>query len=567
MGGHRHRLTAGRHRPDTRIPGRTAAGAAVLAALILPVAFVAVFFAWPVLAMLGLGFISDGRVELSGVGELLSRARTLRVIGQTLGMAGSATLLSLAAGIPLAAVLYRRRFPGRSLLRLLVTVPFVMPTVSVALAFRSLLHESGPLGGLGLDGTVTAVVIAMTFFNIAIVVRTVGGSWESLDPRMEEAALVLGASPATVFRTVTLPRLLPAIGAAAAIVFLFCATSFALVILLGGIRVGTIETEIYYQTTHFLDLRAASVLSVLQLIIVAGLLIVAGWSRRRRTADRRSGVRHAVRPATRRDAVGVAFAVIVAAALSIPILSLVIRSFAVPGGWGIDNYLALATGGARNALRISVWEALGNSLAFGIGATVLALLLGLLAALALSRPVRNRFGRRALRGVDHALMLPLGVSAVTVGLGILITLGRPPFAFHSSPFLVVVAQALVALPLVLRSILPALDGIDPKQRDALRVLGAGPLRVLRDVDLAVLRRPLVAATALAFAVCIGEFGATSFLTRPEYATLPIVIHRLVDTPGAGNLGMAFAASVVLALLTVGGMALVERSRVTSAAAF
>ncbi len=122
----------------------------------------------------------------------------------------------------------------------------------------------------------------MVFFNLAVVVRTVGSMWEHLDPRREQAAAALGASPLHVLRTVTLPALAPAVVAAASIVFLFCATAFGLVLTLGGLRYSTVETEIYLLTTQFLDLRGAAALSLLQLLVVAGLLYAAHVARTRR---------------------------------------------------------------------------------------------------------------------------------------------------------------------------------------------------------------------------------------------------------------------------------------------
>ena len=142
-------------------------------------------------------------------------------------------------------------------------------------------------------------------------------------------------------------------------------------------------------------------------------------------------------------------------------------------------------------------------------------------------------------------MLPLGVSAVTVGFGFLVTLDHPPLDFRGSPWLVPVAQAMVALPLVVRAVAPALHGIDPRQREAAAALGADPLRVLASVDLPVAWRPVLAAAGFAFAVSLGEFGATSFLARPDRPTLPVVVFDLISRPGAENFGMALAASVVL----------------------
>jgi thiamine transport system permease protein len=257
----------------------------------------------------------------------------------------------------------------------------------------------------------------------------------------------------------------------------------------------------------------------------------------------------------------------VTAALAIPVLSLVERSLRTPDGYGFTNYALLSGTGTRNALVVPVWVALGNSLTIAVQATLIAVVIGLVASLVLSRSPRRPWPRRALAAFDGALLLPLGVSAVTVGFGFLITLNQPPLDLRSSPVLVPIAQALVALPLVVRTVLPVLRSIDPRLRESAAVLGAAPWRVVRDVDLAVVARPLLAASGFAFAVALGEFGATSFLARPDRPTLPVVIFRLIGLPGGDNLGMAIAASVVLAGVTVAVIALVERLRVGTVGAF
>jgi len=533
----------------------------------VPVAFVGVFFAWPVAAMVGRGLFVDGALDLTGFGEVLARPRTLRLIGLTIGQAALASVVCVVLGLPIAHVLYRLRFRGQRMLRALVVLPFVLPTVVVGVAFRTLLREGGLLGSLQLDGTFAAIMLALVFFNVAVVVRTVGTTWEGLDKRQEEAARVLGASPVRVWLTVTLPRLAPAITSAASIVFLFCSTAFGVVLVLGGTKFGTIETEIYLLTTQFLDLRGASVLSVTQLVVVVLVLLVAARARGRRTAQRRVDSARSGRVPRLGDLPAIVVTVAVAGFLALPIVALLLRSLRTADGWGLGNYLALGTTGSRNALVVPVWVALGNSLAIAVQATALALVVGLAASLVISRRPRSLGLRRSLAGFDAVLMLPLGVSAVTVGFGFLITLNTPPFDLRSSPVLVPIAQALVALPLVVRTILPVLTGIDGRMRESAAVLGSPPWRVLRDVDLAIVGRPVLAASGFAFAVALGEFGATSFLSRPDRPTLPVVIFRLIGLPGGDNFGMAIAASVVLAAVTVAVIALVERLRVGTMGAF
>ncbi|KSW29562.1 iron ABC transporter permease [Cellulomonas sp. B6] len=535
------------------------------AAVAVPVLFLGVFFVQPVAEIVGRGFVTDGRLDLSGFAEVFARPRTWRVVGQTLAQAALGTAGAVLLGVPGAYVLYRCRFPGRGALRAFVTVPFVLPTVVVGVAFRSLLVDGGLLGGLGLDGTVTAIVLALVFFNYAVVVRTVGGMWERLDERTEQAARALGASPWRVLTTVTLPALGPAIASAASLVFLFCATAFGTVLVLGGRRYGTVETEIWIQTTQFLDLRAAAVLSVVQLVVVAAALTAAGRARARTERALSVGGPAAAHPVRLReplDAAAVAVtAVAVLGLLALPLVNLVVRSLRTPRGWGFDNYAALAV--PQDTLAVSAWHAAGTSLRTATDATVIALVVGGLVALVVSRRPRGTAARRAVGGLDALFMLPLGVSAVTVGFGFLVAMDAPlglPVDLRTSPVLVAVAQAVVAVPLVVRTVLPVLRAIDPRQREVAATLGAAPGRVLRTVDLAVAVRAVGLALGFAFAASLGEFGATSFLARPQEPTLPVVIFRLLGRPGAENYGAALAASVLLAALTAGIVAVCERLR-------
>jgi thiamine transport system permease protein len=510
---------------------RVGARLGVAGLAIVPLVVLAVFFVLPIAAMLSRGFWQDGSFDPTGVLQVLGRPRVQRVLWFTLWSAALATVLTVVLGVPTTYVLYRLRFPGRGVLRALVMMPFVLPTVVVGVAFRTLLVRSGPLGFLRLDGTAAAIVGAMVFFNLAVVVRTVGASWESLDRRPAEAAAALGATPVQVLRSVTLPALRPAIISAATVVFLFCSTAFGVVLILGGLRYATVETEIYLLTTQFLDLRAAAALSILQLLAVVALLVLAHRARASRGGSSPARDRAPQRP-RRGDLPALLVTTTVLGFVAAPIVALVVRS-----------------------LRVAV------------DATLLAVVLGVAVAVIVSRVPRGRFERRGLALLDGAFMLPLGVSAVTLGFGFLIALDQPPLDLRSSPVLVPIAQAMVALPLVVRTIAPVLRSIDDRQRQAAATLGASPWRVACTIDAPIGLRPLLAATGFAFAISLGEFGATSFLARPDRPTLPVVIYRLISSPGQENFGMALAGSVVLAGVTVAVMSVVERLRVGSMGAF
>lgn len=546
-------------RPGTR----SSAGWALfwVLATLVPVGFLAVFFAWPAGALIARGFVEDGRPTLEGFTAIFAEPRTWRILRQTLSQALWGTVLSVLLGVPGAYVLYKTRFPGRGLVRAVATIPFVLPTVVVGVAFKTLFAATGPLGFLGLDETFAVIVAALVFFNFSVIVRTVGGLWARLDPRLGEAARVLGASPLRVLATVTLPALAPAIASGAAIVFLFCAGAYGTVMILGGVRFGTIETEIWYRTTQLLDLRSAAALAVVQLVFVSAALWASSRLQARASVQRLRSDESSERAwDPRRDwAPTLLTGVVLVGLIVAPMANLVVRSLWTPDGPGLRYYALLFTV-EGTGLHAPVWAAVVTSLTLAAQASALAVTLGVLVSLVLSRRPRRRPLPALLRALDSVFMLPLGVSAVTVGFGFLITLNRPPLDLRSSPILIPIAQAMVALPLVVRSLLPVLRAIDPRQREAAATLGAGPGRVLATVDLPYALRGLGLAVGFALATSLGEFGATSFLARPDAPTLPVVIYRLIGRPGVDNYGMAMAAAVILAVVTGAVMAAAERLR-------
>ncbi len=523
-------------------PPRTARGFGLALLGVAPIGFLVVFFAWPVLAIIGRGFAAGG------LDVVLGDPQTWRLAGFTVATAAGSTVVAVLAGLPVAFLLSRVRLPGVGLARTLVLVPFVLPTVVVGLAFRALWP----------DGGVLPIVLANAFFNVAVVARTVAGLWARLDSRTSDAARALGASPWRAFRSVTLPALAPAIASAAAVVFLFCATSFGVVLILGGARYRTLETEIYLRTVDLLDLSGASALSLIQFAAVVAALVVGGLARRRKEGARiGSGT-------VRRPRGGewwvVGAAGVVLALLLTPIVALLAESVSTSDGWSLAGYRALAGTGEKGALQVSGWDAALNSLKVAIDATLLALVVGVLASVVLV--ALRRSPARAARGLgetlDAALMLPLGVSAVTVGFGYLVTLDALPGDLRTSPYLVPLAQALVIIPLIVRIVLPVLRSVDVRLRQAASTLGASPLRVWREIDLPLTLRPLVAAAGFGFVVALGEFGATSFLARPTSPTLPVAIASLMGRPGELNNQMAYAACALLMLVTVLAVALIDR---------
>jgi thiamine transport system permease protein len=538
---------------DSSLLGTSPLGKAGLAAIIaIPSAFLLYFFAYPVISITIRGLTIDGTFSLGVIGDVLTDGSLRSVAGFTVLQAIISTVVTVVVAFPAAWAFARYDFPGKRALRAATLVPFVLPTLVVGSAFLTI---AGPNGAIGVDltGTLFLIVVAHAFYNYAIVVRGVGAYWERIDPRIDDAARTLGASAFTAFRTVTLPLLRPVIASTSALVFLFSFTSFGVVLLLGDLKHTTIEVEIWRQTTAFLRLDVASTLAVLQLMGVGLILAGYGWFQRTTAVQFEHASAPTRRPRKGKERIGVTAALAsMIVILGTPLLLLVIRSFTDPaGGLGIVNYQNLVRLPEITAAFVDPVAAIRNSFLVAFMTLVLALVIGGLAAAALTYA-----SQRAARGFDLFVMLPLGTSAVTIGFGFLVALSWP-VDMRTSLMLIPIAHALVAIPFVVRTTTPALGSVKHTLREAAAVLGASPWRTWWTIDLRIVTPAVIVAAAFAFAISMGEFGATAFITRPNFPTIPIAIFKLLGKPGAAPFGAAIALSVILMVITGVSMFIID----------
>ncbi|WOC13388.1 ABC transporter permease [Gordonia sp. MP11Mi] len=509
---------------------------------LVPLLFTAVVFAWPLGVLVMRALDDDDATTLT---QSWSRTGALGLLGVTVLQAAVSAVAALVVAAPIVWLLSRVKLPGTGLLRVIVTLPFVLPTVVVGVAFRAVFD--GPLAFLGVEQGWTAIIAAHTFLNVAVVVRVVSAAWQRVDPRQVAAARALGASPTRAFLDVVAPRLLPAAAAAFALIFLFCSTSYGVVVILGGGTARTLETEIYLQGIGYARLPDAVALSVLQIGVVLAALAVArvlGSAR----VPQSGATSHAEHPRGFGWIAVIAVLAWIGVWLVLPIATLVIRSLRPGGRWGLAGYRAMFDDtygeSAVASLRYSVTSALL--------ATVIAVAVGLVTAAALTRG-----GGFVARAGALLSILPLGISAVTLGFGYTLALAELPYEVAASPLIVPCVQALIAIPVVVGVMVPALEQVPPRLRDAAATLGARGPRVFATVDLRLTARSLSAAAAFAFVMAIGEFGATTFLARANTTTLPVLIGSLMGRPGADNYAAAMAASVLLVAVSAMVVAAVE----------
>ena len=502
----------------------------------VPAAFLGVFFFFPLWTILERTFTA------SEIAEVWSR--NLDVLWFTAWQAAVSCVLTIAAAFPMAYVLGRYSFKGRNLVRAMLLVPFVLPTVVVSAAMLSVFDRFGVEDRL--RHTLWAVLLAHVFFNFAIVARTLGSYWSHLGHAQEEAARTLGAGALRTFWSITLPRLMPALLGVASIVYLFCFTSFGVILILGGPRRATLDTEIWRYAIGRLEFSTAAALVVLQLLAVLAIVALNSWLTSRRVLPEQLRTDTSRRPETSRQRWAIRGTLAWAGLLlGMPLVTLVERSFGTGGdGYSLSSYRALtSSGSAGRLLFVKPVEALLNSLAFAGVATGIAVIVGVLVALAVA--YSRGYSKGAAGAIDTAMLLPLGTSAVAVGLGLLLALDSPPLDIRDSPWIIPVAHALIGVPFVLRGVAPVLSAIPKQVRESAKLLGASQFRLWRDIDIPLARRSILSAAGFAFAVSLGEFGASEFLVRPERPTVPVVIYQLLSRPGDLAYGQALALSVIL----------------------
>lgn len=535
---------------------------------LLPVAFLAVFFFLPLSKILSLTFSAESFTP-GNLGIIYSSLRF------TFFQAGLSTILTLLLGLPSAALFARYDFRGKSVLRALTAVPFMLPTVVVAASFNSLFGQRGlintilqPSSSPIYPSPFTLILLAHVFYNTTIVIRIVGAAISSLDPKLEQTARSLGADSLRVWRDVLLPLLRPSILAASLLVFLFDFTSFGVILLLGGSYFSTLEVEIYIQAVRQLNLPLSAVLSVIQLLctLVFALLYTRLSSRFTTPLNPRTIL---FKPGTKgQKLVVTGFCILLTVFFVLPLASLPVRSLfrleadrgqrgGVEYGFTTDYYEELFINRRGSVFYVPPFQAILNSLLYAAATVVLSILLGFPAAFALAHPTPLE------KFLDPLLLLPLGSSAVMLGLGFILAFGK----WLTSPLLVPLAHTLVALPFVVRTLQPAIASIPDRLHQAASSLGASPFNVWKTIDFPILRRAVLAAATFAFTISLGEFGAALLIARPDLPTIPVAIERFLSQPGGLNYGQAMAMATILMTIAVAGILLMEKLRQPNAGEF
>ncbi|PJF23355.1 MAG: iron ABC transporter permease [Phototrophicales bacterium] len=545
---------------------------------LIPLVFLAGFFFFPLASIMDLSLRPQGQFDLSSFGAVIGERYYRDVLWFTIWQAIVSTLLTLGLALPGAYIVTRYRFWGKSILMSLATLPFVLPTVVVAAAFASLIFSRGILNDLLMavlpldspplrfERTLTAIFVAHVFYNYAVALRMISGYWANQSPRMEEAARVLGCHGWRLWWEIRLPILRPAILASAVLVFIFTFTSFGVVLILGGPKYATLEVEIYNQTLVWLDLPMAAALSLVQIGVMFFMMLIYTRLQRSTVVTLQSVEQVARRPYRWEWLLISGNLIVMIGLLFAPLGALILRSVAGESGFTLEHYINLSRNPRGSILFVPPLQAISNSVQFALIAMMTATFLGTLTAYLIHR----------VRWLDAIFMLPLATSAVTLGFGYTVSMDFDgvrqllgvdgDWDLRTWVGLIPVAHTLVALPFVVRSVLPALRSIPPNIKEAAAVLGASPWWVWWRIELPLISRGIFVGATFAFTISMGEFGASVFIAR-RTPTMPLVIEQLLGQPGAANYSQAFAMSAILMMVCAVAFILIERVRTAGVGEF
>ncbi|MFA5514019.1 MAG: iron ABC transporter permease [Sphaerochaetaceae bacterium] len=530
------------------------------------VLLLALLFMVPLLFILTKAFVGEDKTfTLSRVFLLAKDPYTWRILRFTLFQAFISTVVSILIALPGAYLLANYTFLGKKLIKAISVIPFVLPSILVVLGFVIFYGNSGLLNQLLMAlfkleepplkilYTFKAVIAAHAFYNFPIALALISTFWEQLPSRYNDAAMTLGAKKLTIFRTITLPRLIPPILSASTLIFLFCFSSFAILLVLGGgPRFTTLEVEIYRRARMLLDLEGAASLSLLSIVVNIILVGVYIWTQRLVAHQEEIELIDQKRLIRREKSVLIKILIFIYLAFSSlfvlgPLGGIVYRSFTAPVsrggkvGFTLRWYKELF---GSSQVSSSIMGVAASALLLSFVIAFLASFVGLVFSTLLSSRLRNQKGRYSL-SLELFAMLPMAVSSVIIGLGYLLISNWLNPSHLGSRALVVLAHVVIISPFVLRTVLPEYRKISFSYTQASLTLGANVRQTFWFVELPLLRSALITAFAFGFALSIGELNATLTLADSSLVTLPIIIYRLI---GSYNFAGACALGTILILI-------------------
>ncbi|MEX2690400.1 MAG: ABC transporter permease [Candidatus Njordarchaeum guaymaensis] len=537
---------------------------AILLSIIL---YMIIFMYYPLSKVIVDAFINEHGITLEYFLILFRSSTVISAIFFSFWIAIISTIFSVILGVPLAYILTKYDFKGKDIFTALIMVPFVLPGIVVGFAFLTLYGTYGYFTQLFyfltghriiLGRGIPGILLAHIFYNAPMVALITTSVWRRIDPEIEESAEILGSKGFYKFIRIILPLIYPGILSAAVLTFIFCFTSFEIVLLLGGPFYRTIEVQIYSYYLTFFDFNLAAALAFLQIIFISIMVLVYLKVVENVTQIRKMGKTGVIRTKSlfkgvlNRDKVDIIMAVFLISFLVFmvsPLIAIFLSAFHDPitGRYTLQGWYSLFSTKYNTYLGAAPIVAPINSILYSIFAGTLTLILSIATAYQLW--LRKRLS--IIFGVTT--FIPVAVSRITIGLGIISAFGPLGILATDPRPLIIIAHTFIAYPFSTRALLNGLYKLDPEILDAAKVLGASTAQRIKKIDIPLIAPSIALAVALAFATSLGEFASTTLLYRGSYATLTVLLYLMVAgrkfiTAGAAALLLVFLSFVTFLII-------------------
>jgi thiamine transport system permease protein len=476
----------------------------------------------------------------------------------------------LIIGLPGAYLLSNYDIKGKKVILGICAIPFVLPSILVILGFVSFYGNNGFLNQLLMSlfhleepplrilYSYQAIILAHAFYNFPVILLLVTTYWSNLDPKYEMSSYVFGASRFQTFFNVTFRRILPSILSSSLLVFLFCFTSFSIILVLGGgPKYTTMEVEIYRRARINMDMNGAAAYSIVSIVFCIVLLILYLASQKLISSSDSvvtSNYKKEKRPTSILGKIFSSLYFIVSGLFILaPILSIILKScFATVSRssqkvFTLKYYKQLfgmqSTSGVMNDATPAILASLKIALIVGL------LTVPIVLSLSIATKRKNSFSSNFIELIG---MLPLAISSVIIGLGYYLIAAKVPYL--SGTALVVLAHLVIALPFALRIITPELDKLPNTLSQSAMTLGATPFRAFIDIELPLIKNALIKAAIFSFATSMGEINATLVLSSSKIVTIPVVMYRLIGSynfAGASALGTILIVVCAIVFISTG----------------
>lgn len=549
--------------------------------LSIPSFFLFFFFVIPLLKIFTLAFgieMDQNKLfSLTHIIDVLSNDITLYFLYWDTQQALITTILCVLIGLPGSYILAHYRFPAKSFLRNLLTVPFILPPIVVLFGFIAVFGRGGWInqfwmnltGSLLIDiyATYVGIILAHVFYNIPVIIRLTEIGWKNIDPEIVAVARSLKASKWRIFWKIQFPQLLPILAAASLLVFIYAFNSFAIVLYLGDPQFQTLEVRIFW-LARWSEFNAAAALTLIQIFINILLIILYLYYSNKYEVPTAKFPWELEKPLisypfTSRSLLKLvsiaSYFIIIGTICVLPILGVFLKSItSLNGTFSLENYTQLFDVGLRSYIGLLPQAMMTNSFIFGIGVMLLAPILALLLNHGLHYETTHK-GTPKLSTMFQSvggiiIILPLAVSSITLAFS-LYSIYHSTAIYDNIALAIIIAQTLIAFPFANRIIAATRANIDPTIVNVARSLGASRLKVFAKIELPILLPGIIVAGLFSFAISIGEFGATYFLARSNFATIPVGIYRLIDTR---HIGAAYSFSAILMIISILSFMIIER---------